>query len=69
MSTSAFEGNSDHEHNIQLKVEGTSEQFAKPARDAREPLYPNCAKFSKLKFLIKLLYIKTVNRWSQKSFD
>ena len=25
MSTSASEGNSDHEHNIQLEVEGTSE--------------------------------------------
>ena len=69
MSTTTSESNSDHKHNIQLEIEGTSEQFAKLVRDAREPLYPNCTKFSKLEFLIKLLHIKTVNRWSQKSFD
>ena len=61
--------NSDHEHNIQLEIEGTSEQFAKLVRDTREPLYPNYAKFSKLEFLIKLFHIKIMNRWSQKSFD
>ena len=63
------ENNSDHEHNIQLEVERTSEQFAKLVRDAREPLYPNCIKFFKLEFLIKLLHIKTVSRWSQKLFN
>ena len=34
VSTSTSEGNSDHEHNIQFKVEGTSEQFVKLVRNA-----------------------------------
>ena len=56
-------------HNIRLEVEGTFEQFVKLVRDAQEQLYPNCTKFFKLEFLIKLFYIKIVNRWSQKLFD
>ena len=62
MSTSASEDNSDHKHNIWLEIEGTSEQFTNLVRDVREPLYPNYAKFSKLEFLIKLFYIKIINR-------
>ena len=69
MSTSTSEGNSDHKYNIQREVEETFEQFAKLVRDAPEPLYLNCTKFFKLEFFIKLLYIKIMNRWSQKSFD
>ena len=44
VNTAASESNSDYEHNIQLEVEETSEQFAKLVRDAWEPLYPNCFK-------------------------
>ena len=69
MNTATSESNSDHEYNIRLEVEGTSEQFVKLVKDSRELLYPNCTKFFKLEFLIKLLHIKTVNRWSQKLFD
>ena len=61
MSTSASEGNSDYEHNIQLEIEGTSEQFVKLVRNAQEPLYSYFVKFSKLEFLIKLLNIKIMN--------
>ena len=61
MSTTASKNNSDHKHNIRFEVEGTSEQFAKFVRDVQEPLYPNCTKFFKLEFLIKLLHIKIVN--------
>jgi Transposase family tnp2/Domain of unknown function (DUF4218)/Transposase-associated domain len=68
ITTCAPESSSDHEHHID-EIEGCSEQFAKLVKDAREPLYPNCTKMSKLEFLIKLLNIKTTNRWSQKSFD
>ena len=50
----------DHELNIN-DLEGISEHLVKLMRDAREPLYPNCVKFSKLEFLIKLLHIKTMN--------
>ena len=41
--------------------------FEKLMRDV-ELLYPNCKKFSKLEYLIKLLYDKTMFGWSQKSF-
>ncbi|XP_042973064.1 uncharacterized protein LOC122304867 [Carya illinoinensis] len=37
--------------------------------DAKMPLYPNCSKFSKLSFIVKLLHIKTVGGWTVKSFD
>ena len=43
--------------------------FEKLMRDAKEPLYPNYKKFSKLEYLIKLLYNKNMFCWSQKSFD
>ena len=36
--------------------------FEKVMRDAKEPLYPNC-KFSKLKYLIKLLHGKIMFGW------
>ena len=61
VNTAASESNSDYEHNIQREIERTSEQFVKLVRDAREPLYPNCIKFSKLEFLIKLFHIKIMN--------
>ncbi|XXG42245.1 hypothetical protein AAC387_Pa01g2566 [Persea americana] len=32
-------------------------------------LYPECKKFSKLEFLVKLMHVKIINRWSNKSFD
>ena len=64
ISTTASKSNSDHEHNIRLEVKGTSKQFAKLVRDARESLYPNCIKFFKLEILIKLLHIKIVNKCS-----
>ncbi|XP_042974567.1 uncharacterized protein LOC122306194 [Carya illinoinensis] len=37
--------------------------------DAKMPLYPNCSKFSKLSFIVKLLHIKTIGGWTVKSFD
>ena len=33
------------------------------------PLYPNCKKFSKLEFLIKLLHLKTMHGQSQSAFN
>ncbi|XP_041000851.1 uncharacterized protein LOC121246677 [Juglans microcarpa x Juglans regia] len=37
--------------------------------DARRPLYPSCAKFLKLSFIVKLLHIKSIGGWTVKSFD
>ena len=37
--------------------------------EAHKALYPGCTKFSTLTFLVKLMHIKVLNRWSNKSFD
>lgn len=37
--------------------------------DASEELYPGCKSFSKLCFIVKLLNIKFLGGWSDKSFD
>ena len=37
--------------------------------DAHQALYPGCTKFSALTFLVKLMHIKVLNGWSNKSFD
>ena len=38
-------------------------------KDAKLTLYPRCEMFSKLGFLVKLLHLKTINLWKNKSFD
>ncbi|XP_041011471.1 uncharacterized protein LOC121255261 [Juglans microcarpa x Juglans regia] len=47
----------------------TNLNFEELVVDARRPLYPSCAKFSKLSFIVKLLHIKTLGGWTVKSFD
>ena len=32
-------------------------------------LYPRCIKFSSLYLLVKLMYLKVSNKWTNKSFD
>lgn len=44
----------------------TKKQFLE---DARHPLYPGCAMFSKLSFIAKLFHNKIVGSWSANSFD
>jgi hypothetical protein len=34
-----------------------------------QELFPNCKKYSKLRFLIRLLHIKLLGGWTDKSFD
>ena len=50
-------------------VDGEIGGFDKLLREAGCELYPNCKKFSTLSFLIKLLHLKVMNRWSNKSFN
>ncbi|KAF5476994.1 hypothetical protein F2P56_003676 [Juglans regia] len=47
----------------------TNLNFEELVADARRPLYPSCATFSKLSFIVKLLHIKTLGGWTVKSFD
>lgn len=43
--------------------------FDKLLEDAHRPLYLGCQKFTLLSFVIKMLRIKVLNKWSNKSFD
>ncbi|KAH7866153.1 hypothetical protein Vadar_016347 [Vaccinium darrowii] len=43
-------------------------KFEKLMKDAHRELYPGC-KFTLLSFVIKLLHVKVLNKWSNKSFD
>ncbi|XP_042957863.1 uncharacterized protein LOC122293371 [Carya illinoinensis] len=50
-------------------VDPRAKTFEQLLEDAKRPLYPGCAKFSKLSFIVKLLHIRTIGGWSVKSFD
>ncbi|XP_058006754.1 uncharacterized protein LOC131182125 [Hevea brasiliensis] len=45
------------------------EKFARLLNDAQCELYPGCKKYSKLSFLIKMIYNKTITNSSNKSFS
>ena len=47
----------------------TTNIFEELMNEARNPLYPGCTKFSSLNFLVKLMHVKVLNKWSNKSFD
>ena len=38
-------------------------------KKVKNKLYPRCKKFSTLTFLVKLMHIKVLNQWMNKSFD
>jgi len=44
-------------------------KFYKLLKDAQTELYPGCTKVSKLSFIVKLLHLKCINHWSNKSMD
>ncbi|XP_038890872.1 uncharacterized protein LOC120080309 [Benincasa hispida] len=43
--------------------------FEELIAEARNQFYPGCAKFSLLNFLVRLMHIKVLNDWSNKSFN
>ena len=45
------------------------DEFDSLMGDANRQLYPGCTKYSKLHFVIKLMHLKTLNGWSNKSVD
>lgn len=47
---------------------GEQSKFTRLMRDIEQELYPGCRNFSKLSFIVKLLHLKTINNWSNKSF-
>ncbi|CAI0559000.1 unnamed protein product [Linum tenue] len=45
------------------------EEYADMLGTTQEELYPNCTKYSKFSFIVKMLHLKVYNKWSNKSFD
>ncbi|XP_028115907.1 uncharacterized protein LOC114313695 [Camellia sinensis] len=43
--------------------------FDKLLNDAQRELYPGCRKFSVLSFVVKMLHVKVLNKWNNKSFN
>lgn len=46
-----------------------AKKFYKLVEKADKPLYPGCEKFSNLSFVVKLMHIKCINGWSNKSLN
>ena len=43
--------------------------FANLLKESQSELYPGSSKYSVLSFLIKILHVKSSNKWSNNSFD
>ena len=54
--------------NISVEQE-TTNIFQELLNEAQNKLYPGCLEFSSLNFLLKLIYIKVLNDWSNKFFN
>lgn len=54
---------------INSKESTSHENFEYLFREASKELYPGCRKFSTLTFIVKLMQVKVLNCWSDKSFD
>jgi len=46
-----------------------AKKFYELLEDAEKELYPSCSKVSKLSFIVRLLHLKCLNHWSNKSMD
>ncbi|KAL6584869.1 hypothetical protein OROMI_004158 [Orobanche minor] len=46
-----------------------AEKFYRLLKDAEQELYPGCKNFTKLSFLVRMLQIKALGNWSDKSFS
>ncbi|XP_028051175.1 uncharacterized protein LOC114255823 [Camellia sinensis] len=54
--------------NIELGPDKKTERFFSLLKEAERELYPECHKFSTLSFVVRLLHIKCLSGWSDKSF-
>ena len=57
------------DEDINLEESTTRGNFDNLFNEANKELYPGCKKFSALTFLVKLMHVKVLNHWSDKSFD
>ena len=59
----------DFEENSSVEVPKELVDLQKLVEANSQELFPNCKKYSKLRFLIRLLHIKLLGGWTDKSFD
>ncbi|XP_027174679.1 uncharacterized protein LOC113774329 [Coffea eugenioides] len=59
----------EHNRDIPNKQEGEASKFLRLLSEAEKSLYPGCDKYSKLSFVVHILHLKTMNRWTCKSID
>jgi hypothetical protein len=64
-----LEENNEDINNPGTHVNADTEAYLKMVDDDNKELYPGCKNFSKLRFIVKLLHIKLLGRWRDKSFD
>ena len=48
---------------------GDAKKFYRLLEEVKQPLYPNCEKYSSLSFIVKLLHTKCRSSWNNKSFS
>ncbi|XP_028116383.1 uncharacterized protein LOC114314134 [Camellia sinensis] len=60
--------NETRSSNIELGPDKKTERFFSLLKEAKRELYPACHKFSTLSFVVRLLHIKCLSGWSDKSF-
>ncbi|KAL4026636.1 hypothetical protein IC575_015072 [Cucumis melo] len=54
---------------VNIDEDTTNNIFQDLLNQARNELYSGCSEFLSLKFLVKLMHVKVLNGWSNKSFD
>ena len=57
------------DQDINLEKSSSHGNFENLFNEVNKELYPGCRKFSALTFLVKLMHVKVLNCWSDKSFD
>ncbi|PKU71881.1 hypothetical protein MA16_Dca016334 [Dendrobium catenatum] len=63
-----FESNTADEQEEINKPNANAKKFYKLISDSQQELFSGCKKFSKLDFLVRLLQLKCLGNWTQKSF-
>ena len=57
-----------HVHISPEELNNEAKKFYNFLEDTEKELYPGCTKFTKLAFIIRLIHMKCLNGWSNKSF-
>ncbi|XP_071926137.1 uncharacterized protein [Coffea arabica] len=59
----------EHNRDIPNEQEGEASKCLRLLSEAEKSIYSGCDKYSKLSFVVHILHLKTMNRWTCKSID